>query len=270
MNEPLHIESLHNPRVKDLVRLRRRQHRARRKRILIDGIREVSRALEAGLSEAEVFYCPRLCQSKEAAELIAKLDQYAAQRIQVTPQVFEKIAFGHRDEGVVAAAAQPSQDLARITLPETPLVAVLEGCEKPGNLGAVVRSADAAGISAVIAADAVTDIYNPNAIRASLGTIFSMPLAAADSQAVLDWLRTQAITIFAARVDADCLYTAADFRGPAAIVLGAEATGLTSRWSGEDVVPIRLPMLGRADSLNLAATAAVLFYEALRQRGESI
>jgi TrmH family RNA methyltransferase len=145
-------------------------------------------------------------------------------------------------------------------------VAVLEKIEKPGNIGAVVRSADAAGVSAVIVADAAGDLYNPNAIRASLGTIFTLPVCAASSAETIAWLRKQKFKIFAARVDGAMDYAACDFAGPCAFILGNEAEGLSGDWHSDDITSIRLPMRGAADSLNVSATAAVLFYEALRQR----
>jgi TrmH family RNA methyltransferase len=145
-------------------------------------------------------------------------------------------------------------------------VAVLEGVEKPGNAGAVLRSADAAGVSAVIVADARTDLFNPNAIRASLGAIFSLPVCEATSADALAWLRQRRFAVFAARVDGAVPYTQADYRGPAAIVLGSEAAGLSPVWTGDDIQAVRLPMLGVVDSLNVSAAAAVLFYEARRQR----
>ena len=203
--------------------------------------------------------------------------------LEVTPAVFEKLAFGDRAEGILGVAEMPKKKLRRLlTLPSppaplpmgegriaaNPLVVVLEGVEKPGNLGAVLRSADAAGVSALILADSRVDLYNPNAIRASLGTIFTVPVCEAASGEVLAWLRDSKLKIFAARVDGSVPYTQADYRGPTAFVLGAEATGLTSAWTAPDITAIHLPMLGIADSLNVSATAAVLFYEALRQRME--
>jgi TrmH family RNA methyltransferase len=138
--------------------------------------------------------------------------------------------------------------------------------EKPGNVGAVLRSADGAGVSALVVADGRTDLYNPNAIRASLGTIFTLPIAAASAEETLDWLRAQGLVLYAARVDGSIPYTQVDYRLPAAVVLGSEAEGLSGIWHGDNTQAIRLPMLGRADSLNVSAAAAVLFYEALRQR----
>jgi TrmH family RNA methyltransferase len=181
--------------------------------------------------------------------------------------VFAKVAYGDRAEGVVAVAAVPQASLAELTVPDPALVAVVVGLEKPGNVGAILRSADAAGVNAVIVADGGTDLYNPNAIRASLGTLFTVPLASADSDETLAWLAANQFRAFAARVDGAIEYTQADFRGRTAIVLGSESAGLPAAWQGKNVQAIRLPMCGAADSLNVSATAAVLFYEALRQRG---
>lgn len=262
----LSITSLQNPHVKAAVRLRERRHREKQGQILIDGARELRRAIDAGLTLIEVFVCESLCRTREARQLAAALPSTGTTIYSVTEPVFAKLAFGDRIEGVLGVAAMPEQRLDRVRLPELPLVAVLEGLEKPGNLGAVLRSADAAGVSAVIAADPRTDLYNPNAIRSSLGTIFAMSVAAATALDTVAWLKRQGLKIFAARVDGSIVYTQVDFRVPAAIVLGNEAQGLTAAWSGTEVVAVRLPMQGVGDSLNVSAAAAVLFYEALRQR----
>ncbi len=187
----------------------------------------------------------------------------------VAAPVLDALAFGDRNEGVVATVRIPDHafDLDRLRLPPDPLVVVLEGVEKPGNLGAVLRSADGAGADAVIAADPRADLFNPNAIRASLGTIFAVPVAAGGSAAVRDGLRAVGVALVAARVDALTAYTEVDLRGPVAIVLGSETAGLSDCWSGDATVPVRLPMLGVADSLNVSIAAAVLLYEARRQRG---
>ena len=217
---------------------------------------------------SEVFVCAELCRSEEARRLLEILPGSGGQRIDVSEAVFAKLAFGQRAEGVVGVAAAPRRRLEDLVLPAGapgtpgPLVAVLEGVEKPGNLGAVLRSADGAGVSALVAADPRTDLFNPNVIRASLGTIFSLPVAAAAPDDVLAWLRGRGLQILAARVEGSVSYTEVDYRRPTAIVLGSEAQGLTSLWSGDDVRAIRLPMLGVADSLNVSAAAAVFFYEA--------
>lgn len=262
------ITSIQNPRVKDAVRLRDRRHREKQQRILIDGARELRRAIAAGVKLVEAFICESLCTSDDARQLLASLPETNGEILEVSVPVFEKLAFGQRAEGVLGVAEMPHPTLQSLAVPENAVVAVLEGVEKPGNVGAVLRSADAAGVSAVILADPRTDLYNPNAIRASLGTIFSMPVCEATSGDVLLWLRERKFSIFAARVDGSLPYTEVDYRGSSAIVLGSEAAGLSPLWAGKDVQAVRLPMLGAADSLNVSVTAAVLFYEALRQRKE--
>lgn len=266
------ITSLQNPRIKDAVRLRDSRHREKQGRILIDGARELRRAIQAGVRLVEAFVCEPLCHGDDAAHLLAALPASGTDVWQVVPAVFERLAFGQRAEGIVAVAEMPRPTLATLAskldaaASKSPLVAVLESVEKPGNVGAVLRSADAAGISGVIIADGRTDLYNPNAIRASLGTVFTTPVCEAAGRDVLAWLRERNFTIAAARVDGAVPYTEVDYRGPTAVVLGSEAAGLSSIWTGDGVRPVRLPMLGAADSLNVSVTAAVLFYEALRQR----
>lgn len=262
----LRITSLQNPHIKLALKLR--DHRARQKqgRILIEGARELARALQAGVTVVEGFVCPPLCRSEESRRVAAALQQTSAQCFEVSERLFHRLSFGQRAEGVLGIASTPQAALERISLPPCPLVAVLEGIEKPGNLGAVLRSADGAGLSAVLVADPRTDLFNPNTIRASLGTVFTTPVAGASGEEILAFLRQHGLAVYAARVDAPTLYTEADFRGPAAIVLGSEAQGLSDRWHGESIRPIRLPMRGMADSLNVSAAAAVFFYEALRQR----
>ena len=260
------ITSRQNPRIKDAARLRDRRHREKQGRILIDGARELARAIGGGLSLQEVFVCEPLCAGDDAKRLLEMLPDCGAEVLDVTEPVFGKLAFGDRAEGVLGVAEIPRPTLDELPLPDDPLVAVLEGVEKPGNLGAVLRSADGAGVSALISADGRTDLYNPNAIRASLGTIFTLPVCAATTAETLDWLRLHRLSVHAARVDGSVRHTQADYRGPTAMVLGNEATGLSSAWQADDISGVRLPMLGVADSLNVSATAAVLFYEALRQR----
>jgi RNA methyltransferase, TrmH family len=267
----LEITSPQNPRVKNALRLREARHRWEQGLILIDGVRELSRAFQAGVRMAEVFICPPLCATPESHALLEKLQSSSTlgegfEILQLTPGVFGKLAFGDRAEGILGVAEMPRRELSDIALPENPLVAILEGVEKPGNLGAVLRSADAAGISALILADSRIDLYNPNAIRASLGTIFNVPVCEAASGEVLEWIRQHRLKIISARVEGSVPYVQADYRGPTAFILGAEATGLTSAWTAPDITAVQLPMLGQADSLNVSATAAVLFYEALRQR----
>ncbi len=266
------ITSVHNPRVKEAIGLRHHRQRRKAQLILIDGARELARAIAAGVALRDVFVCPELCRSDDARRLLEILPGHhvpmvgGGQRFDVSAAVFARLAFGQRTEGVVGVATAPQRRLGDLRLPANPLVAVLEGVEKPGNVGAVLRSADGAGISALVAADPRTDWFNPNVIRASLGTVFSLPVAAAAPGEVLAWLQGHGLQVLAARLEGSIPYTEVDYRPPTAIVLGSEARGLTSLWAGDDVRSIRLPMLGVADSLNVSAAAAVLFYEALRQR----
>lgn len=263
------ISSIHNPRVNAAARLRDRRHRDKQGRILIDGARELHRALRGGVTLVEVYLCQALCRAEEAQAAAAAAAAAGVEVLQVTAAVFAKLAFGDRHDGLLGVAETPTRRFDDLALPPSPLVGVLEGVEKPGNVGAVVRSADGAGLSALIVADGGTDLFNPNAIRASLGAIFTLPVCAADAAAVRDWLVARNFAIYAARVDGSVPYTAVDYRRPAAIVLGSEASGLSDVWRTPHVTAVRLPMWGAADSLNVSAAAAVLFYEALRQRSAS-
>ena len=257
------ITSLQNARVKEAAKLRNARQRARQGRFLIDGAREIGRALDASVDVCEAFVCPALC-GDDAVSVVQRLPERC--RSDVTPEVFERLAFGDRSDGIVVVAATTEQTLSRLRLPSDPLVAVLAGIEKPGNVGAIIRTADGAGVDAVIVADGGTDLMNPNTIRASLGTIFSMQLASATAAETLAQLRDWQISIVATRPDADQVYSDFDYRNGAAILLGSESSGLPTAWDADDVISVQMPMCGRADSLNVSATAAVVFYEAWRQR----
>jgi TrmH family RNA methyltransferase len=261
------LTSTANPRVKAALALRDRRERDRSGLTLVDGTRELRRALDAGVVVAEAFVCDALLAGADARAVLDRLGSDRATVHSVSEAVLARLAFGDRTEGVVAVVRLPSVALANLTLPDDPLVVVLEGVEKPGNVGAVLRSIDGAGADALILADGRTDPFNPNAIRASAGTVFSVPLAAASTGSTMAWLHEHGLRIVAARVDADRLYTDVDLTGPLAIALGAESDGLSAPWADGDVVPVRLPMLGVADSLNVSVSGAVLLYEARRQRG---
>jgi RNA methyltransferase, TrmH family len=255
-----------NPRIRAVARLRDRRERDASGLTLVDGAREVRRALEAGVEVVEAFVCEPLLAGEDAR---VALDLLADRRVPVTSTTeaaFAKIAFGDRAEGLIAVVRAPSLRLDDLTLPTDPLLVVVEGVEKPGNLGAILRSADGAGADAVIAASPRTDLANPNVIRASAGTYFAVPLAAAPTTEVIAWLRERRVRVVAARVDAERAYDEADLTGPLAIVLGSEAEGLTDAWHAADIEAVRLPMHGIADSLNVSVAAAVLLYEARRQR----
>jgi TrmH family RNA methyltransferase len=253
------ITSLANQRVKDAVKLRKTSQRHSSGRFLIDGYREIHRAIQSGIVLHEVF----IAESFPAQ----KLGDIENRRIAIWPvaePVFAKIRFGDRCDGIVAVAQTPEKPLSGITLPPCPLICVLEGIEKPGNVGAVFRSADGAGLDAVLLTDPAADLWNSSTIRASLGTVFHTPTAIADDP--IPWLRQNGLAIAAAQCDGSIPYHEFDFRQPCAIVLGSEADGLSDRWHGKDVQSVRLPMHGIADSLNISVAAAVLFYHARFQR----
>ena len=275
MSDASSIDSPSNPRIKAAIRLRERRERDATGLTLVDGGRESLRAIEAGAVVEVAFICPSLISSEEAKRVAEKLDQsfgpFGAEMeiITVSPRAFERLAYGDRADGVLLVVRAPGTSLEGLELPAEPLLVVTEDVEKPGNVGAILRSADAAGADAVIAIGG-TDLFNPNVIRASVGTVFSMPVAAAAAAEAASWLRERGVRIVASRVDAERLHVEADLRGGVAIVLGSEATGLSAAWRAPDVETIRLPMAGKADSLNVSAAAAVLLYEAWRQRHASV
>ncbi len=271
----MYISSPQNPRIKEIQRLRQGKKRREIGKFLIDGRREVYRAAASGFPILEVYFAPDLADDETFAWMQEFNEQYS-NRIEcheVPGNLFEKIAYGEREDGVLAVAKYTEITLdeiyERLPSDRPPLIGVIEGVEKPGNIGAILRSADGAGLSALIVADPQTDLFNPNTIRASLGTIFSVPVCTADSEKTAAWLKEHSIFTYAAIVDGAIHYTQADFIQPCAIVLGSEAWGLTETFRGEGIQPIFLPMLGIADSLNVSTTAAILFYEALRQRENS-
>jgi RNA methyltransferase, TrmH family len=263
---PPDITSRANPRIAAVVALRDRRERDRQGLTVVDGAREIRRALDAGADVVEVYVCePRLAGPDARAALDA-IERRALIATTVSEPVFQRIAFGERAEGLLAVVRIPDLDLGRLVLSDDPLIVVIEGVEKPGNVGAILRSADGAGVDALIVSSPRTDPFNPNAIRASAGTIFSVPIAVASSEATLDWLRDRGIRPVAARVGAAMPYAEADLRGPLAIVLGTEADGLSAVWTDDAVESVGIPMRGVADSLNVSVSAAVLLYEARRQR----
>jgi TrmH family RNA methyltransferase len=269
------IESASNPRIKAALRLRERRERDATGLTLVDGGREALRAMEAGAVVESAFVCPPLIATNEAKRVAEKLSQSfgpfgaAIEYAEVGERAFERLAYGDRADGVILVVRAPRAELADLQLPAEPLVVVTEDVEKPGNVGAIIRSADAVGADAVIAVGG-TDLFNPNVIRASVGTVFSMPVAAASAGDTAAWLRGRNVRIVASIVDAGRLHVEADLRGPLAIVLGSEATGLSDAWRTPDVEAVCLPMAGIADSLNVSIAAAVLLYEAWRQRHDAV
>jgi TrmH family RNA methyltransferase len=264
---PVPITSLTNPRVKAAVRLRDRRERDSTGLTIVDGAREILRAIDAGFRVDTAFVAPALVRSEDARSVLDRL-RGRPSTLEASAAVLAKVGFGERSDGLVAIVETPRLDLDTITPGSRPLIVVVEGVEKPGNLGAVMRSADGAGATAVIATDPLTDLFNPNAIRASLGTIFTLPVAAASTAETLEWLAANEITPVAAVVDTATLYVDVDLTGPVALVLGSEARGLSAAWRDPRVTPVSIPMAGAADSLNVSVAAAILLYEAIRQRAD--
>jgi RNA methyltransferase, TrmH family len=265
MAAELEITSPANPRIKQVVALRRRHGRDDSGVTLVEGSAEIALALAAGVRPATLYYCPALADHN-ALSLADRSRELGADVIRVSEAVFEKISYREGPDGWLAVVPSVETSLAHLDLGPRPLVLVCAGLEKPGNLGAILRTADAAGVAAVIGADPVTDWGNPNVVRASKGTVFSVPVASATSAEVLEWVAGHGLQIVAATPDATQLVTEVDMTGPTAVAVGAEQAGLSEAWLQRASVRVRIPMFGRADSLNVATSAAIITYEAVRQR----
>lgn len=263
------ITSPTNPRIKALVRLRRRRHREVRAETLVEGFEELSLALSAGVAPVAVYHCPELARPGELDTLRGYPSFDLAELVTVPPPVFEKVAYRQSPDGWLAVLPSVHTDLAALSPGPDPLILVCEGVEKPGNLGAMLRTADAAGVAAVIATDPGTDWANPNVVRASKGAVYTVPVVTADTDEVLAWLAGRGIGVLAATPEASDLYTRLDLRGPLAIAVGAEKHGLSEAWLAAADRRALIPMHGRVDSLNVATSAAILLYEAVRQRSSA-
>ncbi len=281
------ITSVQNPRVKAVVALQQKSAERRRTGLfVVEGRREVEHCVEMGLEVVEVFVCEELggwsCDNvaanrtegmkgvKEVEGMrgvkVAEVTR-GVQVTEVTRGVYEKMAYRGGTEGVMAVVKSKERRLDELDLNENPLIVVVERVEKPGNLGAILRSADAAGADAVVVCDPLTDLWNPNLIRSSIGAVFTVPCVACGSEECIEFLKAHGIQILTAQLQDSELYYDTDMRRGTAIVMGTEATGLTEVWRQAADAHIRIPMLGRLDSLNVSVSAAILLYEAVRQRG---
>jgi RNA methyltransferase, TrmH family len=265
MQAELEITSTANPRVKQLVALRRRRARDDSGVTLVEGGPEIELAIAAGIRPRALYYCPEL-SSPQHQYLAERARDLGADVIRLSRPVFEKASYREGPDGWLAVVPAAGTSLAHLDPGPRPLVLACAGLEKPGNLGAILRTADAAGVGAVIAADPVTDWGNPNVVRASKGTVFSVPVASASSAEALAWIAGLGLQVVAAAPDATTLLTDADLTLPTVIAVGAEQTGLPPDWVERADVCVRIPMFGRADSLNVATSAAIITYEAVRQR----
>lgn len=259
------ITSAQNPKIKTLLELQEKS-KARRKEglFVVEGRRELLHCMEAGYLPYAVFFCPEIINQKDLDEIVAAAGNSSFYEI---PQhLYDKVAYRGGTEGVIAELRCKEMNLEALKLKENPLVVVLESVEKPGNLGAILRSADASGVDAVIVCDPLTDMYNPNLIRSSIGAIFTVPVATATSENTIKWLKDNNIKIYTAQLQDSEWYYDTDMKGGTAIVMGTEATGLTDIWRKAADAHIKIPMLGRLDSLNVSVSAAILMFEAVRQR----
>lgn len=258
------ITSLQNERVKRVVKLQRKASARREAGLtVIEGAREVSRAIENGWQPTELWVFPNLGKIDGKFSKVWKKEPEIFQTLE---NVFEKISYRDNPDGVLAVGPLVGKKLSDLELPGNPLILVAEGVEKPGNLGALLRTADGAGADAVIIADPATDLNNPNVIRNSIGTLFYLPVAEATSEETISFLKEKGVRILSAVPDADAVYTETDLTGPLAIVVGAEDHGLSKPWKKLADLNVKIPMLGKNDSLNVSVSAAVLMYEAVRQR----
>lgn len=254
-----------NARVKQVAKLRTRRHRDREGRFVIEGLRELDSALRAGFPVETVFYCEQHFAARGEEELVGRLRDTGAFCEATNAAVFARLSYRRTPDGLVAVAASPELALSRLVVPGDSLWLVATRIEKPGNLGAMVRTADAAGVAGVLVADPATDPFNPNVVRASVGTLFSVPLAVASAVEVRAWLTAHTIRVVAASPDAKTDYADVDLSGSVAIVVGGEHDGLDAQWFAATEA-VRIPMAGQADSINAGMTAAVLLFEAARQR----
>jgi TrmH family RNA methyltransferase len=235
--------------------------------MLVEGYREIKRALDNGHPLGELFFCPSLFQGPNEEVLLEQAGAQGADLSECSEPVFRKMAYRDRPEGLLAVAAHVHHTLAELDGCPAPLVVVAEAIEKPGNLGTILRSADAAGADAVLVCDRCTDIHNPNVVRASIGILFALPVIEISSAEALAWLHARDMQIVATTPHTDAVYTNTDLTKGTALVMGTEQVGLTERWMKAATLQVRIPMLGQADSLNVASATTLLLYEAARQRG---
>lgn len=265
------ITSPANPRLKSLAALRRRRTREDTGRTLVEGYEELSLALAAGVVPEAVYFCPELMADPATqTRLVDAARREGAETVQVSRTAFEKAAYREGPDGFMAVVPAVVRRCTDLTVGPSALTVLCQGVEKPGNLGAMLRTADAAGAEAVVAADPVTDWGNPNLVRASKGTVFSVPVASDSTTDTLAWLDSAGIRLVAITPDTRLDYTAVDYTGPVAIAVGAEKYGLTDEVLDHAAYKVRIPMVGKANSLNVATSAAIVIYEAVRQRGTVI
>lgn len=269
-SDPRHITSMQNPQVKQIVKLRDRSERDATGKFLIEGYRELLRAVDSAFPIENLYICPPLFLGSNEPALIEKMKKRGTVIWSCSENVFHKISYRDRPDGLLGIGPQRHLTLkdlnTQLVKKNNPFLVVAEAIEKPGNLGTILRSSDAVGIDGLIVCDRCTDIHNPNVVRASVGTLFTVPVAETEGKETLQWLKDRNIAIVAATPSASAEFTNVDLSGPIAIAVGTEQLGLSPLWMNEADIQVRIPMLGVADSLNVAMATTLLLYEALRQR----
>jgi len=260
------ITSLQNEKVKNAIALRDRRDRDATGLFLIEGYREIYRALGARRALKQLFFVPPLFLGENEHALLDQVKRGGAELLECTEPVFRKLSYRDRPDGLVAVAPQVHLKLEDLVLQPRPFLVVAEAIEKPGNLGTILRCSDAVGVDALIVCDKCTDIHNPNVVRASVGTLFTVPVVETTSEQLLPWLKAHGIAIVATTPSAETYYNQVDLQGPIAIAMGTEQLGLSQKWLEEADLKIKIPMKGTADSLNVAMATTVALYEVLRQR----
>jgi TrmH family RNA methyltransferase len=260
------LTSPQNPKIKQVLKLRERRARDRSGHFLIEGYRELFRAVSSSASIVQLFVSEEHFLGSNESALIEKIQESGTDIFFLSPELFTRISYRDRPDGLLGIAKKNPLSLNDIALSSNPLLIVAEAIEKPGNLGTILRSSDAVGADGLIVCDRCTDIYNPNVVRASVGTLFTVPVTEAEGRETLSFLKEKRIQIVCATPHAKQEYLDADLTGPVAIIVGTEQLGLSEKWLENADVSVRIPMRGVADSLNVATATTLLLYEVLRQR----
>lgn len=266
----MRITSYQNSQVKNVVKLQKRRERDQQRKMVIEGYRAILAALTNHYPLDELYYCPALFFGKNERDLLDQAAETGARLIEVAEGPFTKMALRDRPEGLLAVAPQVRHPLSQHRPTANSLYLVAEAIEKPANLGTLLRAADGAGAHGLILCDARTDLFNADVVRASVGAFFSVPTLECTSQEAIAWCRRHGICTLAATPHTDCVYTTVDMRRPLAIAVGTEQVGLSAQWLAQADAQVALPMFGQVNSLNVAVAAALLLYEALRQRGQAL
>lgn len=261
-----HLTSLKNPAIQHAEKLSKRSYRDECREVLIEGYREVKRAVDNRHPIRTLYFAPELFLGENEPALIEACRASGAELLECSESAFRKISYRDRPDGLIALAPYLERTLEDLKLPPNPLVLIAVQIEKPGNLGTMIRSADAAGVDAVLVCDRVTDIHNPNVVRASVGTLFSLPVIECTTAELRPWLARHGIRTVAATPHTDLTYFEADLTGPLGVLMGSEQLGLGEEWMTGADLKVKIPMLGQADSLNVASACTLVLYEAVRQR----